>query len=264
MRRRIRYNKLDKVFISNRRTRKNGGSQRLEKKRFSLSAPFGANWPAIRSWLEEFIWPENAVCRSCGHISDDGVLCSRCRTQLMSDGTLFRWDTEELEPDLTAYYLTPHAGVARTLILRLKHSAEACTARPLADLLLPLPAGFSLPDNTVVTWVTMPERRKRDRFIDHGRLLAEAVAKQLNLPCRCLLRRQETGEKNQASLNRSARESNLKNAFLPAEKIDFPVLLVDDVLTTGTTARRCAEALRAGGADSVSVLTFTRATYQKY
>ena len=177
--------------------------------------------------------------------------------------SLFRWDTEELDPELTAYFLTPHTGIARTLILRLKHQAEACAVRPLADLLLPLPKGLPFSPDTVVTWVTMPENRRRDRMIDHGRLLAEAAAAQLHLPCRQLLIRRETRQKNQASLNRAAREENLKNAFEPREKIAFPVLLVDDVLTTGTTARRCAEALRKGGAEKVSVLTFTRATRQK-
>ena len=234
----------------------------MGKKPFSMYAPFGANWPAVRSRIQEFIWPENAICRCCGRISDDGVLCSECRANLLNNGTLFRWNSEEIGPGLTAYTLTPHTGVARQLVLRLKHHAEACAAQSLAELMLPLPVGFSLPDRTVITWVTMPERRRRDRFIDNGRLLAEAVAKQLDLPCRQLLLRQETGEKNQASLNREAREKSLKKAFLPAEKIDFPVLLVDDVLTTGTTVRRCAEALWAGGAESVTVLTFTRAMHQ--
>lgn len=224
-----------------------------------LYAPFGANWPAIRSFLLDLVYPEGAVCRACGKISSGDILCASCRTALRSDGSLFRWDTEELDPELTAYYLTPHTGIARALVLRLKHQAEACAARPLADLLLPLPKDFSFSPDTVVTWVTMPETRRRDRMIDHGRILAEAAAKQLGLPCRQLIIRRETREKNQASLRREARQENLKNAFRPAEEISFPVLLVDDVLTTGTTARRCADALREGGAGQVTVLTFTRA-----
>ena len=228
-----------------------------------MFAPFGANWPAIRSFLLDLIYPEGAVCRSCGKISDGEVLCPSCRRELRSNGTLFRWASEELDPELTAYYLAPHTGVARSLVLRLKHHAEACAAAPLADLLLPLPKDFSFSPDTVVTWVTMPESRRRDRMIDHGCLLAEAAAAQLNLPCRQLLIRRETRQKNQASLNRNARQENLKNAFLPREKISFPVLLVDDVLTTGTTARRCAEVLRAGGAGQITVLTFTRATRLK-
>jgi len=224
-----------------------------------MTAPFGANWRTFRNFLLDLVYPEGAVCRACGKISDGEVLCPACRTALQSNGTLFRWGTEELDPDLTAYFLTPHTGIARTLVLRLKHHAEACAARPLADLMLPLPKDFSFSPDTVVTWVTMPESRRRDRMIDHGRTLAEAAARQLNLPCRQLLLRRETRQKNQASLNREGREANLKNAFLPMEDISFPVLLVDDVLTTGTTARRCAEALRSGGAKEVSVLTFTRA-----
>ena len=41
--------------------------------------------------------------------------------------------------------------------------------------------------------------------------------------------------------------------------MSFPVLLVDDVLTTGTTVSRCAEALRAAGAAEITALTVTRA-----
>ena len=227
--------------------------------RHPMYAPFGANWPAVRSFLLDLVYPEGAVCRACGKVSGGEILCPSCRASLRSDGSLYRWETEELDPDLTAYFLTPHPGIARALVLRLKHHAEACAVRPLADLLLPLPKDFSFSPDTVVTWVSMPENRRRDRMIDHGRLLAEAAAAQLGLPCRKLLLRRETRHKNQASLNREAREENLKNAFLPMEKITFPVLLVDDVLTTGTTARRCAEALRAGGAEQVTVLTYTRA-----
>ena len=225
----------------------------------ALYGRFGSNGPAIRRFLLDLVFPEGAVCRSCGRISRGDVLCPECAERLRSDGFAFAWEREELEPDLIAYSLRPHAGVARDLILRLKHGAEACAVRPLAELLLPLPDGLTLEPDTVVTWVPMPESRRLERSIDHARTLAEAVAEKLSLACRPLLVRQETGERHQAELDRRHREENLRHAFVPAGSFSGPVLLVDDVLTTGTTARRCAEALRLGGASRITVLTFTRA-----
>ncbi len=215
--------------------------------------------PRVKGFLLETVFPEHAVCRSCGKISEGGVLCAECKSSLIADGTAFAWDREDLEPDLSAYSLRPYAGVARQLVLRLKHSAEKCVADELADLILPVPGFVSFDPATVVTWVPMPESRQRERCIDHGRVLAGAAAARLGLECRPLLTRLETKEKTQASLGRTEREANLTRAFRPAGKITFPVLLIDDVLTTGTTARRCAEALRAGGAENITVLAFTRA-----
>lgn len=215
--------------------------------------------PRVKTFLLETVFPECAVCRACGRITEGGVLCEDCENRLRSDGMAFAWDREELEKDLPAYILRPHTGVARQLVLRLKHNAEKCVADELADLILPLPESVSFPPDTVVTWVPMPESRLRERCIDHGRVLAEAAALRLKLPCRPLLSRLDTRQKTQASLGMAERTANLAGVFSPAEKILFPVLLVDDVLTTGTTARRCAEALRSGGAREVSVLAFTRA-----
>ena len=132
-------------------------------------------------------------------------------------------------------------------------------ADELADLLLPVPSHICFSPETVVTWVPMPERRRRERCIDHGKVLAEAAAARLNLSCRPLLVRVNKSDKAQASLGRKDREANLSGAFAAPGKITFPVLLVDDVLTTGTTARRCAEALRKSGAGDITFLAFTRA-----
>ena len=63
----------------------------------------------------------------------------------------------------------------------------------------------------------------------------------------------------QARLSREQRERNLQNAFAAVEEIRGPVLLVDDVLTTGTTARRCVQVLRKAGAEEIRVLTATHA-----
>ena len=222
-----------------------------------LFGKWGPLEKAVIARLKEIIWPEGAFCCACGRITDGSALCTACRESLMNDGLLFSWDRTDPEPDLPAWSLRPHEGVPRTLILRLKYGAEARAARLLAELLLPLPEEVSFPPDTVVTWVTMPESRRRDRAVDHGRLLAEAFAEKLSLPCRQLLLRRDRREKHQVGLGAEQRSANLQGAFRPAEKICFPVLIIDDVRTTGTTLCRCAEALRAGGADRISAITVT-------
>jgi predicted amidophosphoribosyltransferase len=178
---------------------------------------------------------------------------------LQAQGFVFAWDRTELAPGVTAWGLRPHAGIHRTLVHRLKYGAEARAAEALASLVLPLPDALSFPPDIVVTWVTMPESRRRNRAVDHGRLLAEAVARRLSLPCRQLLVRRDVRTKSQVTLSVSGRRANLKGAFEPLEAISFPVLLVDDVRTTGTTLARCADALRSGGAQQVTAITITRA-----
>ena len=225
---------------------------------------FGKWGPAekrLASWLKDVVWPEGALCCACGRLSGEDGLCDACRASLLNDGVLFAWDRDDPEPGLTAWSLRPHAGVPRQLVLRLKYNAEARAARLLASLLLPLPEDFVLPPDTVVTWVTMPESRRRERAIDHGRVLAETFAEKLELPCRQLLNRRDKHEHRQATLNREQRTANLAGAFTPGEKITFPVLLIDDVRTTGTTLRRCAEALRKGGAEKISAITVTAASH---
>ena len=148
----------------------------MKKEHAFLYGGFFAFLPRVRGFLLETVFPERAVCRTCGRITGGGILCGGCRSRLLSDGMTMAWDREELEPDLDAYILRPHTGVARQLVLRLKHSAEKCLADELADLLLPVPSYISFPPETVVTWVPMPESRRRERCIDHGKALAEAAA----------------------------------------------------------------------------------------
>ena len=208
-------------------------------------------------WLREVVWPEGVFCCACGRVSRGGALCADCRQALMDEGFVFAWERNDPEPDLPTWSLRPHAGIHRQLVLQLKYGADARAAGLLAELVLPVPPEFVLPPDTVATWVTMPESRRRDRAIDHGRLLAETFADKLSIPCRQLLGRRDRHEKNQASLSARQREANLQGAFRPLEPIRFPVLIVDDVRTTGTTLCRCAEALRAGGAERIFALTAT-------
>ena len=222
-----------------------------------LFGKWGPLEKSLANWTKDVLWPEGALCCACGRITDGGGLCAACRNSFLHDGAFFAWERSDPAPDLPAWSLRPHSGIPRELILRLKYGAEARAARILAELLLPLPPDVSFPPDTVVTWVTMPESRRRERAVDHGRLLAEAFAEKLSLPCRQLLLRRDRHEKRQVGLNSGQRAANLAGAFRPREAISFPVLIIDDVRTTGTTLCRCADALRSGGAEQIFALTVT-------
>jgi predicted amidophosphoribosyltransferase len=149
-----------------------------------------------------------------------------------------------------------YEGAARRLILNLKLGGNKPCAGPLAQGLahVVLMRGL-LADR--VTWV--PGRRAdiRSRGFDHAAVVARSFAALVGLPAEPLLFR--VGKtRDQAALSRLERLSNLDRAFSSAP-CEGRIALVDDLLTTGATARACALALHRGGAGEVEVVVAARA-----
>lgn len=103
--------------------------------------------------------------------------------------------------------------------------------------------------------------RERERGLNQAAILARALSRTRGIPFlpRALKRTRFT--ETQTHLDRSERQKNLRGAFRaprPGALAGRRVLLVDDVLTTGSTLSECAATLRAGGADPALVLTLAR------
>lgn len=104
----------------------------------------------------------------------------------------------------------------------------------------------------------------RDRIFhrhDSAELLARGVARKLRAPFRRRLLRKVRHTPRQSTLAPTERRTNLRGAFtarLPERLQDARILLVDDVLTTGSTANECARALRDAGAGRVDVAVIAR------
>jgi ComF family protein len=147
------------------------------------------------------------------------------------------------------------------------HSAARNLGRMLAEAIVQLEA--EAPAEMLVVPVPLHRSKYAERGFNQARSLAvHALASlrkthpawQLTLASTTLLRQRAT--ESQAGLTWRQRRLNLRGAFLvsdPAAVILKHVLLIDDIFTTGATARAAAQALVQAGAASVWVATLARA-----
>jgi predicted amidophosphoribosyltransferase len=141
---------------------------------------------------------------------------------------------------------------AREALIGLKNRGERVRVTALAVELAELVPEVA---DLVVTWAPTGAGRRRSRGFDQAELLARAVARRRRLPARSLLRRLP----GPAQSGRSIAERHLNPRFAARRPCVRPVLVVDDVATTGATLRAAAAALRAAGAPEVHGLVVARA-----
>ena len=201
------------------------------------------------------------MCQRCGDTLDapfaSSSVCRTCRTVA--------------PPFVRAVAFGPYRDRMREAIHALKYRRLHPAARHLGVLLAR--AILRLKDEAPCQMLVVPVPLHRSKLAFRGfnqarALAAEAVkalAKsdpdwQLSLACSTLMRLRAT--ETQAGLTTRQRRLNVRGAFSvtdPATIRQQHILLVDDILTTGATARAAADALRKAGAASVWVATLARA-----
>ena len=187
-------------------------------------------------------------CEACGDIAR--VLCVSCRTQLFA----------MVQPDSDlAVVGVAYEGIARRLILKLKYHNRRQVVSVLVELLAQrvmqrIPNIVTTCD--VVTWAPTSTTRVRLRGHDQAELLARRLARVLGVPCRRLLIKTSTNVQTGAS-----REERLRGSVFSARKlgVNSHVMVVDDVVTTGTTLRCAADALRKAGVCQVTCVAIASA-----
>jgi predicted amidophosphoribosyltransferase len=182
----------------------------------------------------------DSSCAGCGRRGP--VLCRVCRFALAAPAGL---PARRHPGDVVA--AVPFAGRGRDVLLGFKYGNQRQLSHHLAGLLVRrlLAEGLRPEDFDVVTWAPTSRRHRRRRGFDQAEVVARRVALQLGLPCRRLLERE--GHVAQTGRPRAERLHGPVFRASPAAA-GRSVLLVDDVVTTGSTLRSAAAALRATGA----------------
>ena len=152
----------------------------------------------------------------------------------------------------------------REAIHKLKYESDTPLAKPLARLLseaLSRDDPWSILDGNppVIMPVPLHSRKERVRGFNQSTLLSQELCCTTGWPMQSgLVRVRETLP--QVGLDAEARMNNVAAAFVwQGGELDTPVLLVDDVCTTGATLSACAAALRSAGALHVYALTVAKA-----
>jgi ComF family protein len=156
--------------------------------------------------------------------------------------------------------LGPYDGALRTAIHELKYHGRRQAAARLAEILWDEPdVRRLLGAGVLLVPVPLHPRRLRQRGFNQSELVAQRLARLAGLRVARHALRRRADTPSQTGLSASARRRNVATAFSGRPVVrDKAIVLVDDVFTTGATARACARVLRRAGAAEVRVLTVAR------
>ncbi|OFW57453.1 MAG: hypothetical protein A2133_06700 [Actinobacteria bacterium RBG_16_64_13] len=212
--------------------------------------------PACRDTLQS-IGP--GACPRCGEPGPLPLVAGRCTRCLGAE-----------LPFVGARGAFSHQGVARRLVADFKFGGQPVLGRMMADLARPAFADFvasaAAPDRLLVTWVPCHRAAERGRGYNQAEVLARVLASGPQPLAYAGLVRKTKPTKHQKGLGRAGRQQNLRGVFALHEKahVRLPVrtralVVVDDVYTTGATAKEVSSVLVAGTGLPVHVFTFSRA-----
>jgi ComF family protein len=216
------------------------------------------------------------VCNSCWNDlpAQTGALCVRCGEALAGEpdanAVQCRICRTAAPPFERAVAHGMYAGKLRTLVHLLKYDGMEGLAMRLGGLAAEQALAMEgLPEELVVAPVPLWPGKRRQRGFNQAELLARGAIAELRrrrpemrvwLVAGALERRRAT--ESQAGLSPHQRRANVRGAFFapkPAAVDGRDVLLIDDIYTTGATARACSQALKSAGARRVWVATVARA-----
>ena len=217
-----------------------------------MSRPLGA--------LLDLLFPPRCVfCRRLLHRGEEGI-CPRCQQELPwalgaeaeQTGEFFSlcasplWYQDQVRASFHRYKFKGVRGYSRTY----GRLVAQCVQDHLAGRY------------DLITWVPLSRARLRQRGYDQAMLLASAAALALDdVAAETLCKVRDTGAQSGLGKNDASRRANVLSAYQvtdPALVEGRRVLLIDDIVTTGSTLSECARVLRTAGAADVVCAALAR------
>lgn len=201
-------------------------------------------------------------CVFCGKVLDTGEdgLCARCQRELpwLTDG----------EAELTGEFFSLCAASlryqdkVRDSVRRYKFKGRRGYHKLYGRLVAQCVHDHLAGRYDLITWVPLSPQRKKERGYDQAFLLASAAALELGEVAVEALRKERNTDPQSGFTEDAQRRANVLGAYTPVDPelvAGKRVLLIDDVVTTGSTLSECARMLRTMGAEDVVCAALARA-----
>lgn len=214
----------------------------------------GANW-ADRwlRWLEFWLPQRCVICQQ----NSRRALCEGCLVALPREGV------ERQPPEFCdALWVVGHyAAPLDELVQALKYREQWSYGRWLGELMA-AEFGPHAPEVAGVVPMPLHPSRLKKRGFNQASELAKPIARALQAKVRYQWLIRERDTPSQVGQNREQRQHNLRGAFRATGDVRGQrILLVDDVMTTGSTLSEAARTLKASGAAWVGAAVLCRAGY---
>ncbi len=238
---------------------------------------FQQNYRNLIKGFEALVFPSDQNCPLCRQkLPQSGLVCDSCQRglelwrqekkcplcgRLMADGGDRCSDCKKSIPVYKlARAAAPYEGYFEQAIKRFKYHNEQWLAEPLGIMMAELIKNEPLYHKIdLVIPVPLSKRRLGERGFNQSLLLAKVIGKQLDIPLGkdILFKIRET--KDQIGLTKKERLTNLEGAYQVRDGLSIKgagILLVDDILTTGSTVHHGSLVLLRSGAKEVKVVTW--------
>ena len=155
-------------------------------------------------------------------------------------------------------------GILKELIHDFKYKKATSLATEFADLTVDFIKEYDVgKDTNIILSIPMHPRRLFKREVNTSDILAKNIAKRLGLKYSAKVLKKIKNTLPQSKLPRSERINNIKHSFSfrknkEAEIKNKNILLVDDLLTTGSTVNECARLLKGASSGRIEVITLAR------
>ncbi len=212
--------------------------------------------------LERLFWRPLRImlgspCLLCHHAAGGEAICATCTTALRQTS----WGVTGLTVDqnrIPVLFRESYGGLLSDAVIRSKYLGDWGHARWLGECLGSLPRPW-LGDPPVALPIPLSDQRLADRGYNQSVFIARHAAKAwaLQMAPRWLRKTKRTAR--QAGLAREERLANLYGSFWASEKVAGQrCLLIDDIMTTGSTIREAARAIHARGGIVIAAAVIAR------